>query len=353
MGIRLSWAVAVCLMVSAFGVARAAPHYPKNEVWLGLGGATSFENSLLNIPNDIASNPEGVLSLGFIYNLDARRAVGFYLYGAAETTPAILLQGAGGSQLAGFDLVTLNPGMRYRHTFSRRSFAPYLFAGVNLVHGTLSNDSTGENIAAGLSACVGPGASVRLGRHFMLSAEGIGSFGAASWEKSPAVNSASKKFNPSLIAGTVNLSFVWGTARPSIPVPSTPAVGDSTLTAALTRTSVTSRSGGRPSVAEIVLGEAGIVFISAAAYTGDRGGTLAGVTAATALLGSAANASAEPPSPSAIKIWLGGLLTLAAVEFALGRAGATDDALFATSAISWNLITVAASRADRKAKLRR
>jgi len=369
MGVRLSSAIAVFLMVSAFGAARAATHYPTNEVWFGVGGAGAFEKNLFNVPDDIRSTPEAAFSLGYMQNLDARRAVGFHIYGAGETTPFVQLQGPSGSQLVRFDLVTVNLGLRYRHTFLRSRFAPYLFAGVGAASGTLSSDATGDDVSQGFSACVGPGASVRLGRHFMLSAEGIGSFGAAKWEKLPAANSSGRKFNPSLVAGTINLSFVWGTERPSIPVPEPPAVRDSSLAAdtpavrdsslaaaevATLSTDATSPTRTmRQARAELVLLEACILFLSSAAYAGNRGGTLAGITAASALLGAAANASPEPPSPTAFKIIFGGLLGLAAAEFALGRAGATDDALFATSVVSLNVIAYATDRADRKAKMRR
>jgi hypothetical protein len=333
------FAVWVMLALSAGASEAADP--PKYELWLGFGGAGSPEKSVFNVPNDIASVPEAAVSLGFLRNLNARSAIGLHLYGAAETTPEIPFQGASGSQPVRFDLATGNVGVRYRYAFARRNLVPYLFAGANLVGATIQSSATGEIGGYGASACIGPGLGVRLGRHFMLSAEGIASFGNANWEKLPASNSSSTKFDPSLLAGTVNLSVVWGT-EPRATVPREPAVADSSPATA---------ANGAPEVTagRIVLFECMIVLLSTAAYADDRGGLLGGITAASALLGAAAGSTSDPAST---KITFFGLISLAALEFTLGAVGASNDVLFATSVVGWNAVEYAAYRAERKAKSR-
>src|SRR5262245_32549408 len=176
-----------------------AADYPRNEMWLGAGGATGFENSVYNLPNDAASSPELAFSLGFLRNRSARHAIGVYVYGADETTPV-----PGGSP---FTLTTGNLGVRYRYTFTRRSFVPYLFARVNFAYADLFSSSTGDNSAAGVSGCIGPGVGIRLGHHFMLAAEGMGSYGVAKWETLPAAGSSDRDFNPSLLAGMIHVGY--------------------------------------------------------------------------------------------------------------------------------------------------
>jgi hypothetical protein len=337
------------MLALSWGASEAADH-PKNEVWLGFGGASSLEKSVFNVPNDIASVPEAAVSLGFLRNLNARHAIGFHLYGAYETTPEIAFQGASGSQLVRFELGTTNVGVRYRYAFARRALVPYLFAGANLVGVSIQSDATGEIGAYGASGCIGPGLGVRLGRHFMLSAEGVASFGNASWEKPPAPNSSSTDYDPSLLGGTVNLSYVWGTDALATPVPREPGVADSSLaTAANGAAAATSGAGTQMSAGQVVLLEGMILLLSTPAFADDRGGSLAGVTAASALLGTAAGGGANP---SSTKVMFFGLLSLAALEFTLGRAGATEQELFATSVVGWNAVTYFAYRAEQKAKAR-
>lgn len=333
---HLPSAVVVAMMLAGWlGAARAAD-YPRNEVWLGAGGATGFENSILNLPNDVASQPDIAVSFGFMRNLSARSAIGIYLYGADETTP-----GAGGSQLT---LSSGNLGVRYRHTFTRRAFAPYLFAGAGLSAAELSGGSAGENSATGFSVSLGPGVGIRLGRHFLVSAEGIASLGVARWEKLPAAASSDRDFNPSLLGGTINLGYAWGTKPAAKPVPERPTGPDSSRVAGLNADS--SRTG--PSIGRILLLEGVIMLHSSAAYAGDKGGLLAGITAAAALLGGAAGGTKAP----SFKVAFFGMLSLAAVEVTLGQVGVSEDGLFATSMVGLNVIALAANRAEEKARAR-
>lgn len=210
MRMRMLSALAVCLLVSAIGAGPAAANYPGHEVWIGVGGGASFEKSIFNVPDDIKSTPELVLSLGYMKNLNERSAVGFHIYGGTETTPEVTLVGPGGTQRVKFELNTYNIGFRYRHTFSRGGISPYAFVGASWANGIIDSAPTGQLEYNGISTVAGPGASVSLGRHFLLTAEGIGSFGVANWESAPFDNSTGKEFNPSLAGGTLNLSFVWG-----------------------------------------------------------------------------------------------------------------------------------------------
>jgi hypothetical protein len=342
--------LAVWVMLALCWDAAAAADHPKNEIWLGVGGASSSEKSVFNVPNDIASVPEGAVSLGFLHNLNARHAIGFHLYGAFETTPEIPLQGASGSQPVRFDLSSSNFGVRYRYAFARRTLVPYLFAGANASGALIESSATPDVFAYGVSGCVGPGLGVRLGRHFMLSAEGIASFGKARWEKLPAANSSSTDFDPSLLAGTINLSVVWGAGGSAPPGSGGSAVADSSAATAASGAAATVFGAGELTAGKILLTEGLILLLSAPAYAGDEGASLAGVTAASALLGTAAGAESAPLT---WKTMFFGLLSLAALEFTLGRAGATDDALFATSVVGWNAVSYLAYRAELKARTRR
>jgi hypothetical protein len=339
--------IVVCLVVAAVRIAAAATDYPRHELWVGLGGGASSEKNVFNVPDDLESHPELLLSLGYIRNLDARHAVGFHLYGGTETLPPLSLQGPGGTQPVTFELNTYNFGVRYRYTISRGAFTPYAFIGISGAFGSIENP--GMLNYKGWSACVGPGVSLGLGRHFKLSAEGVASFGGASWESNPLPSSTSRSFDPSLLGGTANLSLVWGGPPASRPPAAAPAVTDSSL-ANSTRATPRNILGNSPAL--VVLNEGLIVLLSCAAYADDQGGTLAGLTAATALLGAAAGGS-DLKNPKSAWIMFGGLVALAGGVLAMGHSGASNDALFVTSVVSWNVIAFGVNRAERNAGTRR
>jgi hypothetical protein len=58
--------------------------------------------------------------------------------------------------------------------------------------------------------CGGASASLKLGESFALSLEALASLGSANWKQKPFLNSSGREFNPSLIALTLNLSYLWG-----------------------------------------------------------------------------------------------------------------------------------------------
>ena len=132
--------VASCVLLlaptpAAFA-AVAGTGLPAHEVWFGLGGASSPEKDIFNVPNDLESKPELVLNLSYMRNLDAQKAFGIYLYGATETTPTVTVVDESGSpQNTTFDLYTYNLGVRYRHTFMRGSLSPYAFVGAGWAFG--------------------------------------------------------------------------------------------------------------------------------------------------------------------------------------------------------------------------
>ena len=123
-----------------------ASGYPAHEIWGGGGKAASFENSIFNVPNDVESSPD----------------------------------------------------------------APYVLAGFSWIDGTVKSSATGELSFGGVSGCVGAGAGIALGRRFMLSVEGLGSFGTAEWKQPPFSNSSGKKINPSIVAVYASIGFRWG-----------------------------------------------------------------------------------------------------------------------------------------------
>ena len=200
------FAAVLALMLASPGLA----DYPVHEIWIGGGGASSSESSIFNVPSDLKFKPEAVFSLGYMHNYDERRAMGFHIYGASETTPDVALIGPSGLTTTTFDLYTYNFGVRYRQTFLRGGISPYAFVGASFASGSVESKATGGLNSSGFSVCLGPGAAVALGRSFMLSADLFGSFGSAKWKEKPFANSTSDKFDPSLIGGTLNISFVWG-----------------------------------------------------------------------------------------------------------------------------------------------
>ena len=202
----------VCILAVAHTPARGAGNLPAHEIWLGAGGAASFEKDVFNVVADFESSPEAAYSLVYLANLNARLAVGLHIYGGSETSPEFLIQDQSGvTQLVKLDLNTFNFGARGRYTFTRATLSPYVLAGLSLAGGSIDSKVSGELTYTGVSACVGAGAGIGLGRHFMLSAEGFGSFGTANWKQPPFGNSSGKEFNPSIAGGTINLGFVWGT----------------------------------------------------------------------------------------------------------------------------------------------
>src|SRR5262249_5720509 len=109
-----------------------------------------------------------------------------------------------------FDLYTYNMGVRYRHTIMRGRLSPYAFVGASWAFGSVEASITGSLKYTGFSACVGPGATLALGQHLLVSAELFGSFGTANWEQKPFSNSTGDEFNPGLVGGTVNVGIAWG-----------------------------------------------------------------------------------------------------------------------------------------------
>ncbi len=211
---RLFSFLTACVLAFMHSSARATGECPTHEVWIGIGGAASFEKNIFNVPDDIKSSPDDTGSLLYMFNLDSRRAIGIHIYGGDETTPeALLLTPSGGTLPVKFDLTTFNIGVRGRYTFSRGTFAPYAFVGASWANGTIESGPTGSLDFNGVSGCVGAGVNFALSRHFLLGAEGIGSFGTASWKQRPFSNSSGNHFNPSIAGGTVNLGFAWGELR--------------------------------------------------------------------------------------------------------------------------------------------
>lgn len=334
---RLSMALALGLLCFAPWVARAAANHPRHEVWLGFGGATSLEKGAFNTPNDFASSPEAAFSHGYLMNLDARRAVGIHLYGGTERVSEFPVQSPAGSQLVTFDLDTYNLGIRYRHSFGTGTMVPYAFVGGSVASGIASGSGLGNLTYIGASACAGPGASIRLARNFMISAEGFGSFGVANWNRAPLAISSGRKFNPSLAGGLVNLSVAWGTTSPSGARPASPVVRDSSA-AAPWRAS------------QIILAEACILLYSSAAYD-DETGTLPGLTLGGGLLGLAAGQDWK--SPKSPWILLAGILGISTAEFVMANNGGSQTALFVTSLASWNAVALVVAREERRAGKRR
>lgn len=208
----MSAMVVACLVAPWSARASEVPEPPRHEVWLGLGGGTSLESDIFNVADDVSSEPEMLISFGYLFNFDARDAIGFNVYGGTETLPDFFLlpPGAITPVPVSFDLDTFNIGLRLRHAFTRGRFAPYGWLGLNLASGTVSSAETGDLDYSGYSVGVGPGVLIALSSHLSVSVEGVASFGSAKWKSEPFSNSTSRDFNPGLLGVIVNLGFGWG-----------------------------------------------------------------------------------------------------------------------------------------------
>jgi hypothetical protein len=136
-----------------------------NGTWVsfGFGGAKSFEKNVFNVPDDAKASPE--------------------------------IEG--------------------RYFFSIQRFSPYVFAGLNMVSGSVTSKETGTLNHTGFSFCGGTGVSLKLGESFALSRETIAFLGSASWKQKPFLNSNGREFNPSLLSLTLNLSYLLGNPEES------------------------------------------------------------------------------------------------------------------------------------------
>jgi hypothetical protein len=245
-------ATAAWLMTLAAPACGATAELPRHEFWVALGVAASSEKSLFNLPNDIPSRPDSFLSLGYVRNLDARRALCFHLYGAVESRLAPLA-----GQSVAFELTSINLGIRYRYTFMRGAFTPFVFAGASWANGLLERKGMPDLDYNGVSACLGAGDALRMGRRVMLSAEGMISPGIAAWESAPFPGSTSKQFDPSLASATIHLSYLWGSPAAAPPPPGSPQASSSGKAAGY--------------VGKFVLAE-GMIALNAALASGSPGG---------------------------------------------------------------------------------
>ena len=205
----LAWLFVLLVGLNPLGAAAA----PKHEIAFGAGLGRSFEDGVLNIPDDFSSSPGAAVSLGYYRNLDDRNALGVHLYGWAEESPILLVTDQAGTHFTTFGLVTYNLGLRYRRTLARGRTTPYVYGGLGWAFGWSESDPTGKFSYDGFSGCAGAGVAHALGRHFDVVLEGMGSIGTAQWKTQPFVNSTGTDFDPSMVAGTLGFRYVWGETR--------------------------------------------------------------------------------------------------------------------------------------------
>ena len=184
--------------------------YKRHEVSLGFGGATSFEKNVFNVPDDAKASPEIEGNMAYYYHLGEQYALGFHIYGFVQSKIHFMVSQNSIISKVNLDLSSFNLGLQGRYFFSIQRFSPYVFAGLNMVSGSVTSKETGTLNHTGFSFCGGTGVSLKLGESFALSLEAIASLGSASWKQKPFLNSNGREFNPSLLSLTLNLSYLWG-----------------------------------------------------------------------------------------------------------------------------------------------
>src|SRR5262245_25777659 len=89
----------------------ARPH----ELSIGMGNATSWENSVFNLPFDHKSSPSAFYHLAYRFNVTPRLAWGLHVYGTEEVIGDYLIEDpAGVTRPLRFDLSTFNYGAHAR-----------------------------------------------------------------------------------------------------------------------------------------------------------------------------------------------------------------------------------------------
>jgi hypothetical protein len=187
-----------------------APTYKQHEVILGFGVAKSFEKNVFNVPDDVKGSPDIEINMAYFYHLSEQFAVGCHLYGFVQSKIPFMVSQNGNISKINLDLSSLNLGMQGRYFLSSQRFSPFVFAGINLVSGSVTGKEAGTLNHTGFSFCGGTGATLKLGESFALSLEALASLGSANWKQKPFLNSSGREFNPSLLSLTLNLSYMWG-----------------------------------------------------------------------------------------------------------------------------------------------
>lgn len=187
--------------------------YYRHELTLGIGYAYGFEKSVFNLVEDNSVESAVGINLNYCYFLDKEIGLGVRMFGYTKELPEYYLYYPNGSSAnQSFTLNTYNFDGEFRYVFQRGTIEPYGF----LLLGLASGIATGgdDNITySGFNAGLGGGAKLRIGEHWRLSAEFIGSLGNAAWESKPFVNSASDEFNPSNVELLFNVSYVFGAEK--------------------------------------------------------------------------------------------------------------------------------------------
>ncbi len=211
---RISIAV-LCLVLApaaSFAQPGGSTGFKHYEISFGLGGGSSSEKDIFNVPSDQKSTPDLLISFAGRMNFDEHRAIGVHFYGGTEKTGeyTVVNPATGVTGKTTFNLDTFNFGVDGRYTFSRGQFQPFAFIGASAAGGTVESAITGSLDCSGFSIGGGPGINWSVTPAFAVGLEGLFSFGSATWEKKPFTNSTSDEFDPSLLGAHINLTVGWG-----------------------------------------------------------------------------------------------------------------------------------------------
>ena len=205
--------ILLCLLCLLAASAQAdGGEYFQQEVYFGLGMATSPEEDIFNVPQDGEVGTAPAIDLTYLFYYRENMVLGVQMYGYSQTTdPFSLMLAGGGSIDTTFDLLSFNIGGQWRYLFSTGKVKPFGMVLANWVSGSITaeNSDVGELSLSGFSAGGGLGVALGSGR---LRVTGLASatFGTASWELTPFPNSSGDEFDPTQYAFELGVSYSWG-----------------------------------------------------------------------------------------------------------------------------------------------
>lgn len=190
-------------------------HY-KHELTFGAGYVNGFEKHVFNVPNDIGIKSAIGLNINYCYYFDKQLGFGIRAFGYFKALPDFSVMYSNGTiENIKYEINAYNFDGEFRYVFNRGNFEPYgfLLAGTSLGEVSANNDKLSFN---GFNIGAGAGLKFNIGERWKLSTELIGSFGGASWETKPFLNSTSDEYNPTMAGVFANISYLFGPVKDKI-----------------------------------------------------------------------------------------------------------------------------------------
>lgn len=189
--------------------ADSAIGYMQNEISFGIGPSYSPEKDIFNVPSDAAAGTNVGINLTYYRNLTERYAIGVAMYGYFKSIDNVTVTSGGSSKIITLNFSTFNVSASGKYFFSRGNMNPYVFVVAGYSSGSVHNDELGDLNLHGFSGGGGAGVGFTLGTNWLLSIEGLASFGSAKWSEAPFTNSTGTDFNPGILAGYLKIGYCW------------------------------------------------------------------------------------------------------------------------------------------------